>query len=484
MKYLNKTIVELHELLIKKEVTPYDLALEAIENAKQDTNNAFETICEKEALEFASSLKEVEEDNYFWGIPFVAKDNFSTKGILTTGSSDILKDYVPVFDATVIKKLKEKKAVLIGKTTLDELAMGGQGMTSHKGYTYNPYDPSHTYMIGGSSCGSASAMAGGIIPFALGSDTGDSVRKPATFGGLVGFKPSWGRISRYGLFPFAPSMDHVAYFTRSVEDSALALSVLEGQDDFDMTSSYRKTNNYFASLSKDLKGKKIAVIKELMDCLHNETILNAFNESLSYLKDAGAEVDYVSMDRSLLGAIYGTYLVISCSEATSNNACLDGVKYGPRNNELSSYEEIMVDARSKGFGSQVKRRFVVGSYSLLAENQKDCFLKAQKARRIIVNKVNEILSSYDAIYLPASGKTKNPFAGEKSTEDSTIIENYLAIANFAGLPSLTLPIGKDEEFPLGANITCRAFDEQAVLDIAYAIESRTGLKNIVAKGDK
>lgn len=486
MKYLNKSIVELHELLLKKVITPYDLALEAIESAKNDTNNAFETICEKEALEFASTLTEVEEDNYFYGIPYVAKDNFSTKGILTTGSSDTLKDYVPVFDATVIRKLKEKKAVLIGKTTLDELAMGGQGMTSHKGYTYNPYDPSHTYMIGGSSCGSAASLASGIVPFALGSDTGDSVRKPAHYGGLVGFKPSWGRISRYGLFPFAPSMDHVAYFTRSVKDSALALSLLEGQDDFDMTSSYRPTNDYFKNISQDLSNKKIAVIKELLDCIHNEEILKAFDKSLTYLKEQGAEIHYVSVDRNLLGAIYGTYLVIACSEATSNNACLDGVKYGPRNNDLNSYEEIMMDARSKGFGSQVKRRFVVGSYSLLAENQNECFLKAQKARRLITNKINDILKEYDAIYLPASGKVKNPFeSDEQTTEDSFIIENYLAIANFAGLPSITLPIGiSSDGFPFGANITCGAFEEQKTLNIAYALEEKTGLKNLVAKGDK
>lgn len=478
MKYLNKTIVELHELLVNKVVTPYDLTLEAIERAKADTNNAFETICEKEALEFAASLKEVEADNYFWGIPFVAKDNFSTKGILTTGSSDTLKDYVPVFDATVIKKLKEKKAVMIAKSTLDELAMGGSGMTGHKGYTYNPYDPSHTYMIGGSSCGSAVSVASNIVPFALGSDTGDSVRKPACFGGLVGFKPSWGRISRYGLFPFATSMDHVAFFNKSVEDSALALSALEGYDSLDMTLSRIETKNYFASLNKNIKSKKVAIIKELIDCVHNEAVLKHFDNAVEVLKKLGAEIHYVSMDRTLLDAIYGTYLIISCAEATSNNACLDGIKYGPRNMEATSYEEIMKDTRTNGFGSQVKRRFVVGSYALLAENQKECFIKAQKARRLIVNRVNEILSEYDILFAPASGRLKNPFAGEPSTNDSFVIENYMAIGNFGGLPSLTLPIGLEDKFPLGANLTGRAFDEQTVLDIAYALESELGFKNL------
>lgn len=484
MKYLDKTIVELHDLLLKKVVTPYDLALEAINNAKNDDNNAFETICEKEALEFARSLKDVEEDNYFWGIPFVIKDNFSTKGILTTASSEMLKNYVPVFDATVVKKLKEKKAVLIGKTTMDELAMGGKGTTGHKGVTYNPYDATHKYIIGGSSCGSAVALASNIVPFSLGSDTGDSVRKPACYGGLVGFKPTWGRISRFGLFPFAPSMDHVAFFNKSIEDAALTLSVLEGHDDNDMTSSLKEGHDYFANLNNNIKGKKIAIIKELIDCLHDERVLNAFNKSIDELNNMGAIVEYVSISRNILEAIYGTYLVISCAESTSNNANLDGIKFGLRNDNLSSYEEIMTDSRSKGFGSQVKRRFVIGSYSLLADNQNECFIKAQKARRIIVNKVNDILKDYDAIYSPCSGKLKNTIEDSSYDADSNIIENHMAISNFAGLPSLTLPIGFEDNFPVGANFTGRAFDEQNVLNISYALESKLSYKNLSVKAVK
>ena len=237
MRYLDLSIEELHALLVKGEVTPLDLTKEAIELAKNDTNNAFEYICEKEAIEFASTLLVPEEDNVFWGIPYVAKDNISTKGILTTASSNILKDYVPVFDASIIKKLKNAKAVLIGKTTLDVLAMGGTGTTGHLGVTYNPYDPSHTYMVGGSSCGSASVVANSIVPFALGSDTGDSIRKPSSYAGLVGLKPTWGRISRFGLFPFAPSLDHVGYFTRNVKDSAHVLNLLAGRDELDSTAS-------------------------------------------------------------------------------------------------------------------------------------------------------------------------------------------------------------------------------------------------------
>ncbi len=481
--YSDKTIEELHELLVNKEVTPYDLAKEAIKLAKEDTNNAFETICEKEALEFAASLKEVEKDNMFWGIPFVAKDNFSTKGILTTGSSNILKDYVPVFDATVIQKLKESKAVLIAKTTLDELAMGGSGTTGHKGKTFNPYDPTHTYMMGGSSCGSAVSVCNGIVPFALGSDTGDSVRKPATYGGLVGFKPTWGRISRYGLFPFAPSLDHVGYFTRSVKDAAISLSLLEGHDELDMTSSYKEGHDYYKEINSDIHGVKIAYIKEIVDSVKDEVIKTKFFETVETLKSLGAEVKEVSMDKKLLSAIFGTYFVISCSEATSNNANLDGIKFGLRVGEEKTYQEVMMKARTQGFGEFIKRRFVIGSYSLFKENQEELFLRAQKARRRIVNKVNEILKEFDVIYLPCSGTVRNPFESDSDrlSEDYLIAENHLAIANFAGLPSITLPIGLDQNFPFGGNITGRAFEEQKVLNVALALENKLGLKNITAK---
>ena len=481
--YLDKTIVELHDLLIKGVVTPLELTQEAIELAKKDDTNAFETICENEAISFAKTLTTPEEDNLFWGIPYVAKDNYSTKNILTTGSSDILKDYVPVFDATVIAKLKEKKAILIAKATLDELAMGGTGTTGHKGTTFNPYDPTHTYMIGGSSCGSASCVASGIVPFALGSDTGDSVRKPATYAGLVGFKPTWGRISRYGLFPFAPSLDHVAYFTRSVEDAAISLEILEGHDALDMTSSLKNGNSYYKNLNKDISNFKVAVIKEVLESIHDKTIVETFNQTLKELKSLGAQINYVSIDRKLLSAIFGTYFVISCSEATSNNANLDGIKFGPRTGGEKTYQEVMMNARTQGFGEFIKRRFVIGSYSLFKDNQEELFLRAQKARRRIVNIVNKILNENDVIYLPASGLIKNPFVStaDRLNEDYLIAENHLAIGNFAGLPSLTLPIGIDNKFPLGANFTGRAFEEQKVFNISYALQEKLGIKNLTAK---
>ena len=483
--YLGKTIEELHELLVNKVVTPLDLAKEAIAALKEEKTNAIETICEKEALDFASTLVEPEVDNVFWGIPYVAKDNFSTKGILSTGSSDILADYIPVFDATVIRKLKDAKAVLICKATLDELAMGGTGTTGHKGVTYNPYDETHTYRIGGSSCGSASLCAQGIVPFALGSDTGDSVRKPASFGGLVGLKPTWGRISRFGVFPFAPSLDHVSYFTRSVKDSALLLELLAGPDILqDATSSTREVQKYASLINEDIKGKKIAYIKEINDAIKDECIKTKMDEVIKLLRNKGAIVEEVHFDKKLLSAVYPTYMVISCCEATSNNANLDGIKFGPREGNESTYMEVMMNARTKGFGELIKRRFVIGSYSLLSANRHDLYDRAVKARRLIVNRANEILNDYDAVLTPVTGQVRQPISShsddvsDRLDIDTMIIENHLAIGNFGGFPSISIPVGLDDNFPFAFNFTSKIFDEVNLFSIASSLESELGLRNL------
>jgi aspartyl-tRNA(Asn)/glutamyl-tRNA(Gln) amidotransferase subunit A len=263
MNYLDLPLKELHEALVAKKVTPLELTEEALKRAHANKDNAFEYLDDEGAKAFAKTLVEPEKDNPLWGIPYFAKDNFSTKGIPTTASSNILTGYVPVYDATVISKLKAAKAVMIGKTTLDELAMGGTGTTGHLGKTFNPYDPKHERMIGGSSCGSAASVSASIVPFALGSDTGDSVRKPASYAGLVGMKPTWGRISRYGLFPFAPSLDHVGYFTRDVYASAVLLDVLGGSRSprFDLFDC-KPVEHYEDNLEKPVKGMKVAVLED------------------------------------------------------------------------------------------------------------------------------------------------------------------------------------------------------------------------------
>ena len=485
--YLDLTIYEIHKALVNKEVTPLELTKEALRRAKENKDNAFELILEEDALKLAEELSktDVPEDKIMYGIPYVAKDNFSTKGYETTASSNVLNGYIPLFDATVIKLLKEAGAILIAKSTLDELAMGGTGTTGHKGITYNPYDQTHERLIGGSSCGSAVSVADAIVPFALGSDTGDSVRKPASNAGLVGFKPTWGLISRFGLFPFAPSIDHVAYFTRSVDDSALMLDILAKHDDNDYTNSFKDRPSTYFDYNGDVKGKKIAVIKEIYDSIQDPILNDAFNVSINELKNKGAIVEFVSLDEKLLKAIYPAYIVISSAEATSNDANLDGIKFGPYYGG-KSYQEVMFNSRTKGFSNLIKRRFVLGSYALMAENQEEVFLRAQKIRHLLVDKINEIFKDYDAIYNLASPSIA-PFVNGTSNKLSSeylIADNWLAIGNFGGYPSITLPIGFKDGFPFGANLTCKPFEEIELFNIAKAIENGTGLANISARNSK
>ena len=485
MGYMHLGLLEIHNALLKGEVTPLDLVKEAIELAKKDDNNAFEYICEKEALEKLNNLDSSKKDNLLYGIPVVVKDNYSTKDIPTTASSNILNGYVPVFDAEVVKRLENAGAIVIAKATMDELAMGGSGTTGHLGTTYNPWDKSKTHLIGGSSSGSAASVAAGIVPYSIGSDTGDSVRKPASYACLVGLKPTWGRISRFGLFPFATSLDHVGYFTRNVYDSAALLNVLAGRDDKDFSSSFKPVEDYTSRLSESIKGKKIAVIKEITDSITNQTILDAFNKNIEDLRAKGAVIDYVSIDHKLLKSIYPSYIIISCCESCSNNANLDGVKFGLRE-PGESVEDIMTNTRTKGFSRLIKRRFVIGGYSLLRENADELFIRAQKCRRLIVNAFNKVLEDHDAIYCPAS-----PTAAPKITNDMDVFsdeyliaDNFMAFANMGGMPSITLPLGFENGLPFGANLTAKPFDEANLLSIAQAIEDTTGLKNIIAKEDK
>ena len=475
MNYLSLNIYEIHKALVNKEVTPLDLVKEALEKIKKDTNNAFEYVYEKEAIEIAKQLKEVEVDNPLWGIPFAIKDNFSTKGIPTTASSKLLEGYLPPFDAEVYTRLLNKKAIPIAKTTLDELAMGGTGSSGHLGKTFNPWDESKTRMIGGSSCGSAAACAAGIVPYSIGSDTGDSVRKPASYSALVGFKPTWGRISRYGLFTFAASLDTVAYFTRNVKDSVLLLNVLAGHDIKDTTSSSLPIEEY-----KD--NKTLTIIKEIYDDLKDKTIKKAFDELIKGLKEKGYKINTVSIGFDLAKAIYSCYYIISSAEATSNNANLDGIKFGV-NKEAESYEEMLFKVRTEGFSDRIRRRFVIGSISLLEENQEEIYLRALRCRRVIVDTFNKILESNDAIILPASPTIAPLFDGDvpkKSfNNDATVSDNYLAFANLGGYPSITLPLGFENDMPFGVNLTSHHFTESKLLKIAQVVEDITGLKDLV-----
>lgn len=480
--YRGKSIEELRIMLDKGEVTPEELFNSANRLAHyfQQDYNSFVTIIDK--------FKYKDRNSLLNGIPYALKDNFSTSGILTTASSNILKDYVPVYDATVYKKLKKAGAVLVGKTVLDELAMGGTGTTGHTGIVRNPWNKD--CMIGGSSAGSASSVALGIVPFSIGSDTGDSVRKPASHGGLVGFKPTYGRISRYGLFAFASSLDHVAMFSRNVRDAAIITDVLKGKDINDMVTLNDDKKTYADLIDNDIKGKKLFYIKEICGLdtykdTSDETLtktLESFHETLDKLRCQGFIIEEVSMDKKLLEAIYPTYMCISCAEATSNNSNLTGIQFGPRG-EGQSVEEIMFDARTKGFSELIKRRFILGSYILQKENQEKLFLNAQRVRHMIVDKMNEFFEEYDGMIAPCSGGPAQSFdsSSEQLSDRYLILENHLAIGNFGGFPSITLPYTMINDMPVGLNITGRVKEDDVVLNMANYVEKVTGLKDIYSK---
>lgn len=474
-----KTIMDLRKDLDSKSVTSEELFESSVKLAHkyQEDYNSFVTILDEYKCE--------ESDSLISGIPYALKDNISTKGILSTASSNILKDYIPVYDATVYKKLKNAGAVLVGKTVLDELAMGGTGTTGHTGIVRNPWNKSH--QIGGSSAGSASAVALGIVPFSIGSDTGDSIRKPAAFGGVVGFKPTYGRISRYGLFAFASSLDHVGCFTRCVRDAAIVTDIIKGQDDRDMTSLPDENIKYIDIIDNDIKGKKLFYIKELTDLdLYKDAgeetieILNKFKSDIERIKKLGFIVEEVSFDEKLLKAIYPSYMTISCAEATSNNSNLTGIPFGPRG-EGDNINDIMFDARTKGFSELIKRRFILGSYILQKENQERLFKNAQRLRRLIVDKMNELYKEYDAMILPASGGVAPTFDSsiDRMSDRYLMLENHLVIGNFGGFPSITIPNGFVGDMPIALNITGRQFEDGLVLNIANKIEEELGFKGLI-----
>lgn len=415
-------------------------------------------------------------------IPIILKDNVSTKGLTTTASCNILANYVPVFDATIVKKLKDAGCINIAKSALDELAMGGYSTTPCTGAVLNPWDVTRT--AGGSSGGSAVSVAAGVVPFAIGSDTGDSIRKPAAYCGIIGVKPTYGRISRYGIIPYASSLDHVGYFTRNVALATKGLEALAGYDPKDCTSSKHEVLPYHEALNQDNRGKKLVVIKNVISKINNQETLTQFNHLVAGLKAKGIIVEEKQLDEKLLRALLPTYYMISNCEATANHSNLDGVRFGVQK-EGSSLEEIMINSRTAGFGLQVKKRFILGSYGLAEENQEKLLRKAQKVRRKVYEMVEEIFATYDGILVPACNGVAPKFSDldkDELSDDLLVVENYMVMANFTGTPSMTLPLGFDHDLPLGVNLTCKAFNEYDMFALAKDIEEITGLKDIVAEG--
>ncbi len=478
-------IVKLHEKLVNKEITSEDLVKESLAKSHKlnETCNAFVTIID--------DAKEAEvTDNLLSGIPYGIKDNYSTKGILSTGSSNTLKDYVPFFDATAVANLKKCGAVAVNKTAMDEFGMGGTGTTAHTGIIHNPWDLSRS--CAGSSSGSAAAVAAGVYPYALGSDTGDSIRKPAAFCGIVGYKPTYGMISRYGLFPFASSLDTCGVLTRSVPDAAIVVDAMKGLDQKDATSWDSSNIHLYESLNGKVEGKKVFYIKEIVDIKNypnaSDTLkkhLENFHKSLDILASLGVEVDEVSIDKELLKVIPSVYVCLSCAEATSNLSNMTGIIFGPRGNGNNVFD-MMKDHRTKGFSPLIKRRFVIGSYILQKGNQERYFVGAQKARRLIVDKIKSLFNTYDALILPVSTGPAPLIEAETdqlNSDDTLLLEEHLQIGNFGGFPSITIPNGLINNLPVGINITGNCKSDANILNIAYALESQMNYKDMVVKDE-
>ena len=485
MKYMNKSIEELHELLKSGEVTSKELIEESLKlsHEVEDKYNAFVTILD-DAKEAPVT------DNLLSGIPFGVKDNYSTKGVLSTGSSNTLKDYVPFFDATAYSKLKSAGAVMVNKTAMDEFGMGGTGTTCHTGIVLNPWDK--TRLCAGSSAGSACAVAAGVYPYATGSDTGDSIRKPAAYCGIVGYKPTYGMISRYGLFPFASSLDHLGVLTRNVKDAAIVVDEMKGIDKNDMTTWDSSKIKLKEALTGEVKGKKLCYIKELCDINEYDNPseelklhLENFFKAVELAKEIGIEVEEVSVNRTLLNASASVYVVISCAEATSNMSNLTGIIFGPRSKGFDNWIDMVKDYRTKGFSSLIKRRFIIGSYVLQAKNQERYFRNAQRVRRLLVDTWKDLFKKYDGVILPVGVGPAKHIDGSLdilSNDLKTVaLDEHLQIGNYGGFPSITIPDGKINGLPVALNITGNCYDDENVLNIAYALEDKLGFKNQIAK---
>ena len=473
------SIEQLHEKLVNQEVTVSELTsvfLDAIEQDDQ-TINSFLYVNKDKALEEAKALDELQSEgkvtNPLFGIPAGIKDNIVTKNIETTCASKILEGFIPVYDATVMNKLNEVNAVNLGKLNLDEFAMGGSTETSYYKKTVNPFD--HKAVPGGSSGGSAAAVAKSLVPYSLGSDTGGSVRQPAAYCGIVGIKPTYGRVSRFGLVAFASSLDQIGPMTRSVKDNAYVLNAISGYDKHDSTSANVEVPDFTQKIGQDIKNLKIAVPKEYLGEGVSDEVKANIQDALETFKSLGATVDEVSLPHSKYGL--PAYYILASSEASSNLARFDGIHYGYQAEGVESLEELYKKTRSIGFGDEVKRRIMLGTYSLSAGHFDAYYTKAQKIRTLIKEDFDKVFNEYDIIVGPTA-PTPAFDLGEQVEDNLTMYANDLLTipVNLAGLPAISIPSGLSEnDRPIGLQIIGKAFDESTIYQVAHAFETQFNL---------
>lgn len=474
MTLLNHTLEELHEMLINKETTAEKImtAVFARISETEYKVNAFITITEEEALLKAREIDEtgIDPDDILSGLPIGIKDNIVTEGTLTTAASQMLEDFVPIYDATVSKKLKEAGMIPVGKLNMDEFAMGGSTETSYFKKTRNPWNLNK--VPGGSSGGSAASVAAGQIPAALGTDTGGSIRQPAAFNGIVGMKPTYGRVSRYGLIAFGSSLDQIGPFTRTVKDNALLLNAISGNDPADSMTAHKEVPDFAQGIEKDIKGMKIGVPKEYMaeglEAGVKEAVLNA----IETYRSLGATVEEVSLPHSEYGI--PAYYIISSSEASSNLQRFDGVRYGYRAEDVESLDELYIKTRSEGFGEEVQRRIMLGTFSLSSGYYDAYFKKAAKVRTLIRQDFEKVFEDYDLILGPTTTTTAFDIGGKVNDPLAMYLADILTVpVNLAGVPAISIPCGFSNEMPVGLQLIGKHFDEQTIYRAAYAFEQAT-----------
>ena len=472
--YLDLSILEIHNLLKEKKIKPLDLVMEAFERIEEKKElNVFITLCKEEAIKKAKELEEKDVDNILFGIPVAIKDNISTKDIRTTCASKMLENYIPLYNATVIDKINEKNMIIIGKTNMDEFAMGSTSRTSYFGPSLNAVDK--TRIAGGSSGGSASAVAAHLIPISLGSDTGGSIRQPASYNGIVGMKPTYGSISRYGLVAFASSLDQIGPMSRNVYENALFLNTLIGKDEKDLTTTDR-VEDFTRYIGEDIKGMKIGVPEYFMKEDVNPEIKNHVEKIISMLKEHGATVEYITID--YIENAVTLYQIIAMGEASSNLARFDGIRYGYASSDREDLDMFYKKTRAEGFGEEVKRRIMVGSYLLSGENAEIYYNKALSIRDDIKKSFEKAFANYDLIIGPTTTTTAYKLTDDLDNPIKAFLDDILVIpVNMAGLPGMSIPIGKDEtNLPIGLHIIGNFFEEAIMYKLAAFIE--TELKKI------
>ena len=479
MKSNKLTIKQAVQMLEKREITSVELTEACLTRIKEvdDKIHACLTVCEEQALAEAKKADERRakgETGELLGIPYLAKDNILTKGIKTTAGSKILENYIAPYDATVIKKLKQAGAVLLGKTNLDEFAHGASTENSAFGVTYNPWDL--TCVSGGSSGGSSAAVATDMCLFALGTDTGGSIRHPASFCGVVGLKPTYGRSSRFGLIAMTSSTDVPGPLTKTVEDAAIVLSIIAGYDKNDATTIKEKIENYQKTIKHNLNGLKIGLPKEYFIDGIDKSVKQAINQAIEEFKKLGAKFIKVSLPHTKY--VLPVYYIITPSEISSNLARFDGIKYGfsilqenkEQNNDLMS---IYLQSRGKGFGSETKRRIMLGTYALTAGYYDAYYIQAQKVRTKIKEEMDKALTTVDCLLTPTAPRIAFKIGAKSRDPLKMYLEDiFVAGASLAGLPAISIPCGFDQGLPIGMQLIGRRFDEAMLFRIGESYQKK------------